>query len=129
MTVEPRPAIGEITWTDLTVPEVGAVREFYEAVAGWTSTPVDMGGYDDLCMAVKESGRTVAGISHARGANLGLPAQWLLYLNVADLEASLALCAAKGGKAVTGIRTMPGIGRFCAVQDPAGAVVALFQAD
>lgn len=123
------PEIGEITWTDLTVPEAGPVRAFYEAVVGWTSTSVDMGGYEDFCMTAPRSGRTVAGICHARGPNEGLPAQWLLYLNVADLEASMAVCAAKGGELLGGIRAMPGIGRMCVIRDPAGAVSALFQGD
>ena len=127
MAEQRQPVIGEITWTDLSVPEAGAVRDFYQAVVGWTSTPVDMGGYEDFCMTVPESGRTVAGICHAQGLNAGLPAQWLLYLNVASLEASVATCAARGGKALTELRTMPGIGRYCVIQDPAGAVVALFQ--
>ena len=122
-----QPSIGEITWTDLTVPDAPGICDFYKAVVGWTATPVGMGGYDDYCMNVPQSGRTVAGISHARGENLGLPAQWLLYLNVADLESSLGICIVKGGKALTEIRTMPGIGRFCVIQDPAGAVAALFQ--
>lgn len=122
-----QPSIGEITWTDLTVPDAPKIRDFYQAVVGWTATPVEMGGYDDFCMNVPESGRTVAGICHARGANAGLPAQWLLYFNVADLEASLGTCIAQGGKALTEIRTMPDIGRFCVIQDPVGAVAALFQ--
>jgi predicted enzyme related to lactoylglutathione lyase len=122
-----QPSIGEITWTDLTVADAPGVRDFYQAVVGWTATPVDMGGYDDFCLEAPGSGRTVAGICHARGANAGLPAQWLLYFNVADLEASLATCLKRGGKAFTDIRTMPGVGRFCVIQDPAGAVAALFQ--
>ena len=121
------PEVGEITWTDLTVPDAGAVRGFYEAVVGWTATPVDMGGYEDFCMNAPQSGRTVAGVCHARGQNAGLPAQWLLYINVADLVQSLAACKAKGGEAVTGIKEMPGIGRYCVIRDPAGAVCALFQ--
>lgn len=123
------PETGEITWTDLTVPEAGPVRDFYQAVVGWTATPVDMGGYEDFCMTVPASGRTVAGICHAKGENAGLPAQWLLYLNVEDLEKSLEACRTRGGEVQGRIRRMPGIGRFCVIRDPAGAVSALFQAD
>jgi len=123
-----QPTPGEMTWTDLTVKDAAPLRDFYQAVVGWTCTPVDMGGYDDFCMNVPETGRTVAGICHARGANEGLPAQWLLYFTVSDLEASLANCERQGGHLLTEVRTMAGIGQYCVIEDPAGAVSALFQA-
>jgi hypothetical protein len=127
MSQGPRPETGEISWTDLTVQDAEGVRDFYQAVVGWKSSPVPMGGYEDYCMEVPGSGRTVAGICHARGANAGFPAQWLLYFNVPDLEQSLAACVLQGGKPLTDILTMPGVGRYCVIQDPAGAVSALFQ--
>jgi len=37
------PTTGSISWTDLTVPDADQTRRFYAAVAGWTSTPLDMG--------------------------------------------------------------------------------------
>ena len=121
------PDIGAIGWQDLTVPDAGRVRDFYSAVVGWRAQPVDMGGYADFNMIAPASGRTVAGICHARGANADLPAQWLLYLVVADLDASLAACRERGGAVVTGPRTLGGA-RFAVIRDPAGAVAALYQA-
>ena len=38
---------GSISWTDLTVQNAEEIRDFYEAVAGWKSTPVQMGDYND----------------------------------------------------------------------------------
>jgi predicted enzyme related to lactoylglutathione lyase len=61
-----------------------------------------------------------------RGENTGLPAQWLIYITVADVEASAAKCVELGGKVLAGPRDLGGQGRFCVIQDPAGAVVALF---
>ena len=120
------PTPGAILWRDLTVPDAEAVRAFYEAVVGWTSAPVDMGGYSDFNMIVPASGEVVAGICHARGANAGLPAQWLVYVSVEDVDASAARCAALGGEVLSGPKAM-GNGRLCVVRDPAGAVVALYQ--
>ena len=118
---------GELVWTDLTVPDAGQVRDFYQSVVGWDPSPVAMDGYDDFAMNLPGTGHTVAGICHARGANSGLPAVWLPYFHVADLDASLATCAARGGKAVSRIRAQPGSGRYAVVQDPAGAMAALFE--
>jgi predicted enzyme related to lactoylglutathione lyase len=121
-----KPKIGDIAWRDLTVKNAPKLRDFYVAVAGWKSTAVDMGGYEDFCMNRPGDGETVAGICHARGDNANLPAQWLLYINVANLRKSLAACRRRGGKIISPEREMFG-GKMAVIQDPAGAVVALFE--
>ena len=124
MNAKPKP--GSISWTDLTVPNATVVRDFYAAVAGWTASPVEMDGYDDYSMNTP-SGTTVAGICHARGSNAGLPAQWLVYITVANLDESLKQCRELGGRVIAPPRDMGGSGRMAVIQDPAGAVAALFQ--
>lgn len=120
--------IGRVGWMDLTVPDAVKVRDFYQNVVGWKSSGFDMGGYEDFGMDLPESGETVAGVCHARGANAGLPPCWIIYITVADLDESLRQCAAGGGKVLSGPREYPPHGRFAIIEDPAGAPVALFQA-
>ena len=122
------PEVGSITWYDLTVENADEVREFYKRVVGWTETPLDMGGYSDHCMNQPGDNKTVAGICHARGSNAGLPAQWLIYITVADLDESLKQVTESGGKVLSPIRQAGGGARFAVVQDPAGAAAALYQA-
>jgi predicted enzyme related to lactoylglutathione lyase len=119
--------VGAITWVDLTVPNAEAVKSFYGEVVGWKSDPVSMGNYNDFNMNLPASGKTVAGICHQRGANAGLPAQWLVYLTVADVDKSAKRCVELGGKVLAGPKDMGGYGRVCVIQDPAGAVAALFE--
>ena len=85
-----------------------------------------MDGYSDFSMAVPETGETVAGICHARGENAQLPPQWLLYFVVEDVERSAARCVELGGRVLVAPRPL-GAGHFCVIQDPAGAVCALYQ--
>ncbi len=118
--------VGAISWVDLTVKDAGRVRHFYEAVVGSTAGECDMGGYSDYFMNLPGSGRTVAGVCHARGPNADLPAQWLVYTTVADVEASARRCAELGGTILAGPRDMGDQGRYCVILDPAGAVAALF---
>ncbi len=120
--------VGKIGWVDLTVSDAGRMRDFYRDVVGWKSEGVEMGGYQDYCMLPEEGG-AVAGVCHARGTNEGIPAQWLMYVTVADLARSLERCQALGGEIVRPARGMGGQGRFAIVRDPAGAVCALFQKD
>ena len=121
--------IGAIAWHDLTVANAEAVRDFYSAVVGWTAQPQSMGEYEDYNMlrsTAGSDGECVAGVCHARGSNVGVPAQWLMYINVADVDASAAACEKHGGEVIVKPRNMGG-GRFCVVRDPAGAVCALWQ--
>ncbi len=120
------PKPGTIGWLDLTVPDAERVRQFYAEVAGWSSSPVDMGGYDDFTMA-PPGGAPVAGVCHARKMNADLPAQWMIYIVVSDLDASLRRATELGGRVVAGPKTMGGQGRYAVVEDPAGAVAALWQ--
>jgi predicted enzyme related to lactoylglutathione lyase len=110
---------------DLTVPNADEVRDFYAAVIGWRPEPLDMGGYADYMM-IALNGEWGAGICHAHGVNADLPPQWMVYIAVDDLDQSLKTCVEQGGKLVTGIRDAGG-SRYCVIQDPAGAVMALME--
>ena len=121
------PQIGSIGWIDLTVENADQIRDFYRSVTGWDFTPVDMGGYNDYCMDQPADGKSVTGICNKRGSNAELPAQWLIYITVADLEQSLTRCTEGGGKILAEPRNYAGQGRYCVIQDPAGAVAALFE--
>ena len=127
MSEKKKPEIGSIAWTDLTIENAEAVRDFYSDVVGWKPSPVSMGDYSDFNMNAPGSGNPVAGICHARGSNADLPAQWMIYIIVSDIEKSTNRCEELGGKLVTPIKNMGGQGRYCVIQDPAGAVAALYQ--
>ena len=118
--------IGSIGWVDLTVKDAEAVRDFYRDVVGWESSDLEMDGYSDYCMNVPGSDQAVAGVCHARGSNADLPAQWLVYIAVEDVERSAKRCAELGGQVIAGPKPL-GKGRYCVVRDPAGAVAALFE--
>lgn len=126
MSEDSKPEIGKIGWTDLTVDNADEIRDFYMAVVGWKPSPVDMGGYNDYSMITPDSAEPTAGVCHARGTNAGLPAQWLIYITVADVDASAASCVELGGTVLAGPKEMGGHGRYCVIRDPAGAVAALF---
>jgi len=119
-------ATGSICWTDLTVENADSIRDFYSEVVGWQSSAIKMGDYEDYCMNEPESGQTVAGICHARGANANIPPQWLVYMTVADLDQSVARCQELGGEVLNGPRSV-GDGTMVVIRDPAGAVAGLYQ--
>ena len=127
-----KPTVGSIGWVDLTVEDADGVRDFYSEVTGWTPEPLDMGEYNDYVMKAapgegEEAGPGVAGVCHARGSNQGLPAQWLIYVTVANLAESLERCRALGGEVISPVRDMGAYGTMAVIRDPAGAVAALIE--
>lgn len=125
------PRVGTIGWQDLTVSNADEVRDFYSQVVGWEPERFEMkddaGDYADYSMKTSADGQPVAGICHARGSNAELPPVWLIYITVADLDHSVAQCREHGGKVLDGPRGMGGYGTFAVIEDPGGAVAALFQ--
>ncbi|MDF1660735.1 MAG: VOC family protein [Planctomycetota bacterium] len=126
MSEEKKTKLGSISWRDLTVENAEEVKDFYSKVVGWDSANHDMGGYNDFMMNKSGTNDTVAGICHARGSNANVPAQWLIYITVEDVEASAKLCVENGGEIVDGPREM-GEHKFCVIKDPSGAVAGLYQ--
>jgi uncharacterized protein len=122
-----KPEVGSIAWRDLTVKDADGVRDFYAKVVGWKVVPVEMGGYSDYCMVPPKGKTPEAGVCHKRGPNAKLPSQWLMYVVVADVVKSLATAKKLGGKALTPILPQ-GPNRFVVIQDPAGAVIGLYEA-
>jgi predicted enzyme related to lactoylglutathione lyase len=118
--------IGKIGWIDMSVDDAGSLRDFYQQVVGWNVEDTSMGDYSDYTMMSPDDGAAIAGICHARGCNADIPGGWLIYITVADVEASAATCIDKGGKILVEPRGLAG-GRFCVIEDPSGAVSALYQ--
>lgn len=127
MSASPKP--GTVGWIDLTVADADGTRDFYQAVVGWKSEGLDMGGYQDYVMSPAEDGAApVAGVCHARGMNAGLPATWLVYFMVSDLDAAVGSVAARGGSVLRAPTSMGAQGRYAVIRDPSGAACALFEA-
>lgn len=114
--------LGKVVWADLTVEDASSMAEFYHAVTGWEPSPQEAEG-GDFNMNLPGTNAVAAGICHARGANANIPPQWMIYVPVKDLEASIQACEGLGGKVVCRL-SFPG----CVIRDPAGAVMAIMQA-
>jgi hypothetical protein len=117
---EQNKTVGTVGWVDLTVDDAEGLRDFYSAVVGWEPEGLSMGDYDDYSMKA-EGGAAVAGVCHAREMNADIPPVWLVYVTVADLDASVARTLELGGEVVTRKTS------FAVIRDPAGAMLALYQ--
>lgn len=117
---------GRFVWFDLMTTDVPAAQDFYTAVAGWTITPFEAfqdpydmwtAGETPIGGAMKLPDEAVAG---------GAPPHWLGYVQVADVDATVARASELGGGVLMAPSDIPTVGRFAVIQDPFGAVVAPF---
>jgi predicted enzyme related to lactoylglutathione lyase len=128
--------IGDMAWMDLSAKNAEQVKDFYSRVLGWKSDSVKMTNgeeaYVDYSMSNPQesdensSGGFVTGICHAKGANEDMPAVWLPYFLVGDIEKAVATVNAEGGKLVTLVKSM-GDDKYVVIKDPSGAQCALYQ--
>lgn len=127
--------LGDMAWMDLSVSHATQVKDFYQKVLGWRSEAVNMScdgeQYSDFAMSSNSSEETssvnfVTGICHAKGANADMPATWLPYFLITDIELAISTVQAEGGELVTDIKSM-GEDKYVVVKDPAGAQCALYQ--
>ncbi len=124
--METEKKIGAVTWVDLTVDDADGLKSFYQNVIGWKTTDISMGDYNDYCMVSPEDDVVRTGVCHARGPNSGMPPAWIMYVNVANLEESIAAVTSGGGEVINGPRKMGDKARYCIIKDPAGAYCGLF---
>ena len=118
--------IGEMAWLDLTVVNATEVQGFYQQVIGWQVDETSMGDHVDYTMKSQVTGDAVSCICHSKGINSDMPAAWLPYFLVANLSDSMLAVSSQGGKLLTDIK-LAGKDQYIVIEDPAGAVCALYQ--
>jgi uncharacterized protein len=74
---------------------------------------------------LKKDNASVGGLMQA--PQPGMPAQWLAYVLVEDVDATAAQATKLGGKVCKAPFDVPEVGRIAIVTDPQGAVFGLFK--
>jgi len=140
--------IGEMAWMDLSVANASEVKDFYQQVLGWKSESINMTGGDEsycdyaMSLPIEDEqdeqlkshttspklvkGTFSTGICHAKGDNADMPATWLPYFLVANIDVAIMEVKTHGGALVTNIKSM-GNERYIVIKDPAGAMCVLYQ--
>jgi len=115
---------GIFSWNELMTRDVAASAKFYTALFGWSREEMDMQGF--TYSMFKSGDRAVGGMVTLPPDAESMPAIWMPYVTVENLEASLARAKELGAKVHKDVTTMQ-MGRFAIIADPAGAVIGLWQ--
>jgi predicted enzyme related to lactoylglutathione lyase len=118
-------APGTFCWADLGTPDAAAAIRFYTTLFGWTAEDRPMGPDASYTM-LHADGRSVAALYRQEAPQHG-PPHWLSYISVASASYAAARAKALGGTLLMEPFDVLDVGRMAMVQDPAGAVVALWE--
>jgi predicted enzyme related to lactoylglutathione lyase len=112
---------GQFFWYDVMTTDTPAAARFYSEVVGWGTQEADAGGKEYTLFTV--NGQGVAGLMPIPedAAKHGVPAAWMGYIAVDDVDAAAVQLKQNGGTVHREPETVPGIIRFAVVSDPQGA--------
>lgn len=115
---------GAISWSELMTTDVGAAKDFYAKLFGWTTEDMPVEGEGMTYSVVKASNREIGGMMPIPPEAQGTPPMWGSYVTVDDVDATARQAKELGARLIVDPRDIPNVGRFCVIQDPQGAVIS-----
>ncbi len=129
MAILERHSPGNFCWIELATSDQNAAKKFYGSLFGWKVEDFPMGPNEVYSMFSLEGRRTGAAYSlRPEHREQGIPPHWQLYVAVASADATAAKVAQLGGKLVDPAFDVMDVGRMAVIQDPTGAVFAIWEA-
>jgi predicted enzyme related to lactoylglutathione lyase len=121
-------APGTFSWVDLATTDVDSAKRFYGALFGWEAEDMPAGDAGVYTMFRLEGNFVAA--CYEQGADQreqGVPPNWLSYVTVDDVEARTVRARELGAAVLMDPLDVMDAGRLSVVQDPEGAVFAMWQ--
>ena len=120
------PGGGEFCWNELLTDDPKKAAAFFGELVGWTSEEMDMGALGTYY--VQKRGEADAAGMMQMPPGVQAPPSWLPYISVSDVDATTVKAKGLDAQVLHDPTDIPKIGRFAVLQDPAGAVLAIFKA-
>lgn len=120
---------GTFCWVELGTTNAEGAKKFYTRLFGWDFTDIPMGPAGVYTM-LKLKGKDVGALYEMpeEMTSQGIPPNWLSYVSVASADESAAKAKSLGATLMKEPLDVFTVGRMAVVQDPTGAVFALWQA-
>jgi uncharacterized protein len=121
-------APGTFCWVELGTSDAAGAKEFYTKLFSWdyVDNPI---GPDMVYTMLKRDGRNAAALYKLMPemVSQGVPPHWMSYVLVENADQSAAKVTELGGTVLKGPFDVFTVGRMAVIQDPTGAVFALWQ--
>jgi predicted enzyme related to lactoylglutathione lyase len=119
---EQRMRHGVFSWSELMTPDVEAAKGFYAKLFGWTLEDLPMEGI--TYTLIRSGDREIGGMMATRPEASGAPPMRGTYVSVDDVDEVARSALELGAAILVEPRDIPGVGRFCVLRDPQGAVIS-----
>jgi len=116
---------GQFVWHELMTTDAKAAAGFYSKVAKLKTQPAP---FEKTYTMLVGSGRPMGGLMVLAGDATATPPSWLTYIGTGDVDESARKAESLGAKLIKSPAPVPDGGRFAILQDPQGAVFALYAA-
>src|SRR5215471_9190569 len=118
---------GQFVWHELMTTDAKAAVGFYSKVAKLKTQPAS---FEKSYTMLVGGGRPMGGLMVLAGdaTATGTPPSWLTYIGTGDVDETARKAESLGGKIVKSPAPVPDGGRFAILQDPQGAVFAIYSA-
>ena len=125
----PEYAPGTFCWVELATTDGEAAKKFYTELFGWGFNDHPMGP-DMVYTMLTLDGKDVGALYKmtAEMTTMGIPSNWLSYASVNSADESAAKAKELGATLMKEPLDVMDVGRMAVVQDPTGAVFAIWQA-
>jgi predicted enzyme related to lactoylglutathione lyase len=125
-----KPKTGEVNWNELVTKDPKGASAFYGKLFGWKSEPftpqgAPTGGPPYTLFKLDPNSMGIGGMMQTPDPNM--PSQWVPYVSVDDVDASLAQATKLGAKTLLPVTSIGEIGRIAVIQDPQGATLGLHE--
>jgi len=115
---------GIVCWNELVTRDMTGAGKFYTELIGWKAIDSGMPGVKYTIF--KTGDKNVGGLMEMPSEiPAEVPAHWMTYIAVDDVDAAAKKVPELGGEVFHGPMNIPGVGKFCIIKDPTGAVVSL----
>src|SRR6185503_17127296 len=120
---------GTFCWVELGTSDGEAAKKFYTQLFNWDFTDHPMGPAGVYTM-LTQNGKDVAALYQLTPdmTSAGVPPHWMSYVSVTSADESAAKAKELGATLMKEPFDVQDVGRMAVIQDPTGAVFALWQA-
>ena len=119
---------GSFCWFELATTDQNAAKQFYQSVFGWKVEDQAIGPSETYSM-FRIDGKDVAAGYRIRPEQLtqGVPPHWMIYMMVANADASAAKAKALGAAVIVEPFDVMDHGKMSVIRDPTGAMFCIWQ--
>jgi predicted enzyme related to lactoylglutathione lyase len=115
---------GTLCWADLSTPDSGRAKQFYESLFGWKVGAAEQ--YPPDYLVIKNGEELIGGIQPAAYWNPNAPPHWMLFFLVGDVDGLAAKAKGLGGAEHLAPMSVGGA-RLSVLADPQGAAFSILQ--